>query len=64
MSFQERNLTCPGCCRSFSFSAYEQSLCRELGHDEPKRCRTCLQSRENARRLPIAVTASGALVPP
>ena len=50
MSYQDKDLTCPDCSRFFTFSVEEQGLCGELGHDEPKRCRTCQQSREDMRR--------------
>ena len=49
MSYQDKHPTCPDCSRSFIFSAQEQGLCGELGYEEPKRCRTCRQSREDAR---------------
>ena len=51
MSYQDKNPTCPDCRRSFTFSAEEQGLCGELGYDQPKRCRTCRQSRQDTRRF-------------
>lgn len=51
MSFQDKNLTCSDCSRSFVFSADEQGLSGELGYDRPRRCRTCARSRERARRV-------------
>ncbi len=60
MSYQGKNLTCRDCSRYFAFSADEQALCGELGYDEPRRCRMCQHSREDTRRLPIAVTTSDA----
>ncbi len=50
MSYQDKNLPCRDCGRFFAFSAEEQGLCGELGHDRPARCRACRQSREDARR--------------
>ncbi len=50
MSHQDKNLTCADCSRFFTFNAEEQGLCGELGYDQPKRCRACVQSREDARR--------------
>jgi hypothetical protein len=50
MSYQDKNLTCSDCSRSFVFSADEQGLSGELGYDQPKRCRGCGRSRERARR--------------
>lgn len=61
MSYRDKNLTCRECSRHFTFSAGEQALGGELGYDEPRRCRMCQQSREDARRSPIAATASGPL---
>jgi hypothetical protein len=49
MSYQDTNPTCCDCNRHFTLSAVEQALGGELGYDEPKRCRTCWQSREDAR---------------
>mgnify|MGYP001619489589 CR=1 FL=1 len=50
MSYQDKNLTCPDCSQYFTFSAEEQRPCGEPGYDQPRRCRTCQQSRENPRR--------------
>ena len=60
MSYQDKNLTCRDCSGYFTFSAGEQAIGGELGYDEPRRCRMCQRSREDTRRLPIAVTASDA----
>jgi hypothetical protein len=50
MGHQDKNLNCRDCRRSFAFSAEDQALSGELGHDEPKRCSTCFQAREHQRR--------------
>jgi len=50
VSYRNKNLTCRDCSRLFTFSAEEQGLCGELGHDQPGRCRSCRESHEDARR--------------
>lgn len=52
MSYQDKNIPCSDCTRSFIFSAEEQGLSGELGYDEPKRCPACRLSLEYARREP------------
>ena len=51
MSHQDKNLPCRDCGWPFAFSAEDQRLGRELGYDEPKRCRICRQLREDERAL-------------
>ncbi len=50
MSYQDKNLTCSDCHRSFAFSAEDQQLSGELGYDRPKRCLPCWGAREDRRR--------------
>lgn len=50
MSYQDENLTCSDCRRSFAFSAKDQQLSGELGYDRPERCRSCWRAREDRRR--------------
>ena len=49
MSFQNKNLTCCDCGRSFAFSVDDQQLSGELGYDRPRRCRSCWGAREDRR---------------
>ena len=50
MAYLARNLDCWDCNQSFAFSAQEQGVGAELGFDDPKRCRSCRRSLEDARR--------------
>ena len=43
---QDRDLVCAGCGQAFPFSASEQAYYAERGFQEPKRCRSCRQSRK------------------
>ncbi len=49
MSYQDKNLTCCDCGRSFAFRAEDQQLSGELGYDRPERCRSCWRAREDRR---------------
>ncbi|MEX0684132.1 MAG: zinc-ribbon domain containing protein [Dehalococcoidia bacterium] len=50
MSFSDKFITCPDCARLFTFSASDQRLDGELGHDPPRRCQTCRLSLEASGR--------------
>lgn len=54
--YHEKTLLCLGCARPFAFSAGEQELSGELGHDTPTRCPACQQLREDRLRVPELIT--------
>ncbi len=54
MSFQDKDIKCSECGTSFTFTAKEQEFFASKGYtNEPKRCQTCRQARQNGwRRQP------------
>jgi hypothetical protein len=50
VSYQDRNLTCSDCMRSYVYDAEDQEQSVELGYAQPKRCGACWRAREIRRR--------------
>jgi CxxC-x17-CxxC domain-containing protein len=50
MSFEDKNLVCSDCGKTFTFSAEEQEQFQSRGYtNEPKRCPECRQARKAER---------------
>ena len=60
MEYQDRDLNCADCNKTFTFSAGEQEFFARKGFREtPKRCKPCRDTRKTRRNGNGAATADG-----
>lgn len=58
--YQDQSLPCLDCADTFAFSASDQGLGEELGHEAPTRCRDCRVALE-VTRYELGALASTAM---